>query len=118
MDVATYATNSVLEIFDVNANNLLSAAITPTYGATSKPGTYVNFQVNSLNGIGGWRMLAPAGGAIEGNTSIDNVTVNVKNASSVPGPLPLFGAVAAYGYSRTLRKHIKGGKRPLTRVID
>jgi hypothetical protein len=28
-------------------------------------------------------------------------------ASSVPGPLPLFGAAAAFGYSRKLRKRIK-----------
>jgi hypothetical protein len=28
-------------------------------------------------------------------------------ATSVPGPLPLFGAAAAFGFSRKLRKRIK-----------
>lgn len=28
--------------------------------------------------------------------------------AGVPGPLPIFGAAAAYGYSRRLRKRIKG----------
>lgn len=30
----------------------------------------------------------------------------------VPAPLPIFGAAAAFGYSRKLRKRIKHGKRP------
>jgi hypothetical protein len=32
------------------------------------------------------------------------------NPNSVPGPLPAFGAAAAFGYSRKLRKHIKASK--------
>jgi len=33
-------------------------------------------------------------------------------AASVPGPLPVFGAAAAFGYSRKLRKRIKDSKLP------
>lgn len=31
----------------------------------------------------------------------------------VPGPLPLFGAAAAFGFSRKLRTRIQGSRRPL-----
>jgi hypothetical protein len=30
----------------------------------------------------------------------------------VPGPIPLFGVAAAFGYSRKLRKRIKTSKLP------
>ena len=32
------------------------------------------------------------------------------STQSVPGPLPLFGVAAAFGYSRTLRKRIASSK--------
>jgi hypothetical protein len=47
---------------------------------------------------------------IEGNTSIDNVIVNTSDTTAVPGSLPLFGAAAAFGYSRKLRKRILTSK--------
>ena len=34
-------------------------------------------------------------------------------AASVPGPLPLFGAAAAFGFSRKLRKRIQVARKPL-----
>ena len=40
---------------------------------------------------------APAGGAV---------------VNPVPGPLPLLGVGAAFGFSRNLRKRIKGSKSP------
>ena len=39
--------------------------------------------------------------------SIANFTFD---ATPVPGPLPVFGAAAAFGYSRTLRKRIANSK--------
>jgi len=39
--------------------------------------------------------------------SIANFTFD---ATPVPGPLPVFGAAAAFGYSRTLRKRIAKSK--------
>lgn len=35
------------------------------------------------------------------------------NIADVPGPLPLFGAAAAYGWSRKIRKRILQGSEPL-----
>jgi hypothetical protein len=40
------------------------------------------------------------------------------NPASVPGPLPLLGAVAAFGSSRNLRKRIKSSMLPLTSSIN
>jgi len=36
----------------------------------------------------------------------------IEAASTVPGPLPLLGVGAAFGFSRNLRKRIKGSKSP------
>jgi len=45
------------------------------------------------------------------SSGIVNVTqVPIRNSTSVPGPLPLLGIFAAYGYSRTLQKRIKFSK--------
>jgi hypothetical protein len=33
--------------------------------------------------------------------------------ASAPGPLPLFGAAAAFGFSRKLRKRIQGSRQPM-----
>jgi hypothetical protein len=43
---------------------------------------------------------------------IDNVSVRVTLYSTVPGPLPLLGLGAAFGFSRKLRKRIKTIKTP------
>jgi hypothetical protein len=43
---------------------------------------------------------------------IDNVSIRASNGSNVPGPLPLLGVGAAFGYSRKLRKRIKTRKSP------
>ena len=59
------------------------------------------------------------GGGLIGSTWGDNIgdgtfspstsfVVEAKDATSVPGPLPIFGAAAAFGFSRQLRKRIKG----------
>ena len=48
----------------------------------------------------GFPSLAGAGGTITFSNPASNST-------NVPGPLPIFGAVAAFGYSRQLRKRIK-----------
>jgi hypothetical protein len=43
---------------------------------------------------------------------IDNISVRARNDHNVPGPLPLLGVGAAFGYSRQLRKRIKTSKSP------
>lgn len=56
------------------------------------------------------------GSSFNNNVSaLDNVTLDladVPGPSSVPGPLPLLGVGAAFGYSRKLRKLIKTSKKP------
>jgi hypothetical protein len=47
-----------------------------------------------------------------------NYTYNLGPAQSVPGPLPLFGAAAAFGYSRKLRNRIKDSKLPVATAIN
>jgi len=42
-----------------------------------------------------------------GDFSIRSFVVEAKDATSAPGPLPIFGAAAAFGFSRKLRKRIK-----------
>jgi len=39
-------------------------------------------------------------------------------STSVPGPLPVLGAAAAFGFSRKLRNRIKSSKLPTARTID
>ena len=46
------------------------------------------------------------------NTPPFKVISNVKFTPSVPGPLPIVGIGAAFGYSRRLRKKIKASKTP------
>jgi hypothetical protein len=45
-----------------------------------------------------------------GNTNISYATAKVSTPSSVPGPLPLGGAVALFGVSRRLRSRIRLGQ--------
>ncbi|MFM7753978.1 MAG: hypothetical protein ACKO58_06260, partial [Cyanobium sp.] len=47
-----------------------------------------------------------------GNVSV--LVTDVPDVSDVPGPLPLLGAAAAFGYSRKLRARLKKGKIPST----
>ncbi len=49
---------------------------------------------------------------------LDNVSyASISNSNSVPGPLPVFGAVAAFGCSRKLRQRIKDSKLPMASTI-
>jgi len=68
--------NLTLQIFDSSNVILGSWAVSPTYGAYSDPGNYINYSVSSTTGVGGFRLLNGGNGQIEGNTSIDNVVVN------------------------------------------
>jgi hypothetical protein len=40
-------------------------------------------------------------------------TLYTASAAAAPGPLPLFGAGAAFGFSRQLRKRIQGARLPI-----
>ena len=44
------------------------------------------------------------------NTIIDRIQNNYTQTDHVPGPLPLLGAGAAFGFSRRIRSRIKGAR--------
>jgi hypothetical protein len=81
-------------VFDSFGQTLLSADVPLTYGAFTDPGKYGSFAVKSSTGIGGFSFWSKEGN-IEGNTSIDNVTVST-GGRPIPTPEPssliLFGA--------------------------
>jgi len=59
--------------------------------------------------LGTWTVFKPG----EKSTYFDTISVQVNASSSgspanVPGPLPILGLAAAFGFSRKLRKRIKG----------
>jgi hypothetical protein len=80
-------------VFDSAGATLLAVPIVAaTMGAFTDPGGYLNFAVNSSNGIGGFE-FANTGSQLEGNTSIDNVRVDTGTpappTTSVPEPASL-----------------------------
>lgn len=100
IDVAGYV-NGTFTVFDSLSNVLLSAGIFVTNGATTNPGTYGHYDVVSLTGIGGFSFTS-AGDSIAGNTSIDNVSVTVGDATPVPEPSSL--ALLGLGLGGLMRR--------------
>jgi hypothetical protein len=98
---------------DGSATNLLTAPVgSPTYAATS------NFTLRFT--IPATPALTPADGTkritsfVANETSPGGATPQTQTrqhslvtSTSVPGPLPIFGAAAAFGYSRKIRKAIR-----------
>ena len=90
-DVAGYSPTNV-QIYDSLGGILLDVPVTLTSGAFTDPGTYVNYGISSLQGIGGFRFT---GGGVLGNTSIDNVTVEIDgefNPIPEPATMAMFAA--------------------------
>ena len=69
--------------------------------ATFNAQTLAGLGITTTGLIGTWQV----DGVIGPDGQI-NVVVGAPAAASVPGPLPLFGAAAAFGWSRTLRRRI------------
>ena len=93
--------------------NSLGTPNTGIQGTPASEGPY--FAYDSVPSLVYWR---------GGNVNVDNIpgnepqhtwaTATVLSASTpVPGPLPLFGAGAAFGFSRKLRKRIQVARKPL-----
>ena len=77
-----------------------------------------------VNGVDTWRSVNPDWGGkavayAKGIKVSFDKTAGDCDCKPVPGPLPLLGVGAAFGYSRKLRKHIKTSKSPdLMSAID
>jgi hypothetical protein len=61
-------------------------------------------------------LLGPDSG--ETGFNVSSPPIVDPDVESVPGPLPLLGVSAAFGYSRKLRKRIKSSKLPVASAID
>jgi hypothetical protein len=77
---------------------------------------------------GNGSIVGIVGGTAVGRTVVnysDPATANAlaslkatRQGASVPGPLPVLGAAAAFGYSRKLRKRINSRKQPVASTTD
>ena len=65
-----------------------------------------DFGISTTGLLGTWTLQSDGNG--DGYTANDtiNLIVGAPPVASVPGPLPLFGAGAAFGWSRKLRRRI------------
>jgi hypothetical protein len=73
-------------------------------------GTFATYTFSGLVASSSTSTLAFVGFDNPGFWYVDNVSVH---PTSVPGPLPIFGAVAAFGCSRKLRSRIKAWNQGL-----
>ena len=68
--------------------------------------TLTSLGMPSSGTLGTWTLVDPSDPSYVGDTI--SVQVNaIRSSASVPGPLPILGVAAAFGFSRKLRKRIK-----------
>ena len=65
-----------------------------------------DFGISTTGLLGTWTLQSDGNGDNYTANDTINLIVGTPPAASVPGPLPLFGAAAAFGWSRRLRKRI------------
>jgi hypothetical protein len=113
IDPADSATG-IPTILSANSSNLFG--IDPGYTPGTPITSTATFNTKTLAGIGftttgllGTWTLQPKDGS-DTYTAFDTIQVVIgappSPSTAVPGPLPLFGAAAAFGWSRRLRKRI------------
>jgi len=113
--------NSISGIFTFLQGDLSFFGIANTYASGNAINSTATFNAKTLTGIGftttgllGTWTLQPLDGSDTYNAN-DTIQVVIgappSPSTAVPGPLPLFGAAAAFGWSRRLRKRIAA---PLT----
>lgn len=54
----------------------------------------------------------------EEDWQIEGFAYDLRAGHAVPGPLPVFGVAAVFGYSRKLRKRVRNSKLPVSSAID
>jgi hypothetical protein len=110
--------NEVLasKVFDAVAADPASAAWRTAYGlpfvAYSKE-TRISRDRDQFTRVIGFRSELVSGGserlAADGSNDFSWLEASQGRATAVPGPVPLFGAAAAFGLSRRLRRRITIG---------
>lgn len=96
--LSTFVSNATLQFYDADGAVLSSTAVTRDYKYTPT----LSYGVTSSNGIGGFSIFS-TDGQVEGNTSIDAITVETGAAPAVPLPAPLLllaSGLAALGLRR------------------
>jgi hypothetical protein len=79
----------------------------PELGVRAKFWKSIADPCNSDTSGGGVCSVFPDAGTVNGNPANWHYAIATRS-QAVPGPLPVFGAAAAFGFSRQLRKRIKG----------
>jgi hypothetical protein len=128
--------------YDSNTSSFATAAnngVMPWWSAVGNNATAVDFATAVGNGLGGPNsgdgpffafgvfggsnigvafsqpdssvVTLPVGSSL--TVFYAQATLYTAPAASAPGPLPLFGAAAAFGFSRKLRKRIQGARLPI-----
>jgi hypothetical protein len=103
--------------WDGTAFNPDSNGIQYSFGAGVALGAYmIAYTGVSVYGFpDSWFQLHPATGSLVtfGNVTSAGLTPVSSSPSSAPGPLPLFGAAAAFSWSRRLRRRVSSGPQRL-----
>jgi len=92
-----------------------TSAITPNYNAWS-PGQPDNKMISGMQVEGFGQFIGDGWNDLENVSSLTQYQPVgfVAEAPPVPGPLPIFGAAAAFGFSRNLRRRIKNSINPVS----
>ena len=96
-----------------------TSALSPNYNNWS-PGQPDNMSVSGIQ-VEGYGQFIGDGGWNDLENVITELSLTqyqpvgfVAEAPPVPGPLPIFGAAAAFGFSRNLRRRIKNSVNPVS----
>jgi hypothetical protein len=103
------STTYALFVSTIGVENLISGETTVGIQSDVYPGGKWIYSNNSFTFLGPW-----SGGFATPRGDL----AFIANFREVPGPLPIVGAAAAFGYSRKLRKHIKSNKLPVVNAND
>ena len=82
-------------------------ATLPNDGDADLLGTLRQFTVTNSNNVSTTYVNGQTGDPLLQTVIFGSQSISLQNPTEVPGPLPILGAGAAFGYSRRLRKRMK-----------
>jgi len=102
---------SLPALFTVNDTYISGASI---FSSSTFTGiTLASLGMPNSGTLGTWTLFDPGDPSYIGDTI--SVQVNASGSpASVPGPLPILGVAATFGFSRKLRKRIKNSAKPVS----